>query len=139
MSVKIRLTTTGKTHQISFRLVATDTRSKRDGKFIEILGYFNPNTKLGENFRIKRERYDYWIKNGAQPSPTVAQIIKLAGTGNHVDLPKRPRKVRKTDEATTAQPVVQSTEVQSTEEKKEDTKQTEPVKEKPEGEITTTE
>lgn len=73
MSVKIRLTRTGKSHQISYRIAALDTRSKRDGKIIENLGFYNPyNTP---SFKIDKERYDYWIKTGAQPSPSVAKLV----------------------------------------------------------------
>ena len=73
MSVKIRLTKTGKKHQISYRVVATDTRTKRDGKFLEILGTFNP---LQNNlFKLNQERLNYWLSKGAILSGAVAKLI----------------------------------------------------------------
>lgn len=73
MSVKIRLTKTGKSHQISYRIVAQDTRSKRDGKFLEILGYYNPYNK--PPLKMKSERVDFWRSKGAKPTPTVAKLL----------------------------------------------------------------
>lgn len=74
MSVKIRLAKVGKKHQISYRIVAIDTRTKRDGRFLEILGHFNPQNEIGLN--IKRARADYWIQKGAKPTKTVAKILE---------------------------------------------------------------
>ena len=73
MSVKIRLSKVGRKHQVSFRIVACDTRTKRDGKFLENLGFFNPYNK--PQLKIDRERYKSWITKGAKPSPTVAKLI----------------------------------------------------------------
>ena len=72
MSVKIRLARTGKKHQISYRIVATDTHNKRDGKFLEILGNYLPDKN---GITLKEERLSYWISKGATPSPTVAKLI----------------------------------------------------------------
>lgn len=76
MSVKIRLTKTGKKHQISFRIVAQDTRTKRDGRFLELLGFFNPNLKAPQNLKIDMEKLDAWVKKGAKPSVGVAKLLK---------------------------------------------------------------
>ena len=73
MSVKIRLTKTGKKHQISYRVIATDTRTKRDGKFLEILGFFNP--QQNNLFKVNQERVNYWLSKGAKPSGAVAKLI----------------------------------------------------------------
>ncbi len=73
MSVKLRLAITGKTHQRSFRVVAQDTHSKRDGKFLEILGSTDPKKNL---LKIKKERVDYWLSKGAKPTATVAKILQ---------------------------------------------------------------
>jgi len=62
-----------------YRLVAIDRRSKRDGKPIEILGRYNPLAKQDKIF-IKKERIDYWLKQGAEASRTVSSIIKKAST-----------------------------------------------------------
>ena len=55
MSVRIRLAKTGKKHQISYRIVACDSRAKRDGKFLEILGFYNPHKGANENFMMLQE------------------------------------------------------------------------------------
>lgn len=75
--VKIRLARTGKTHQISYRIVAQDSRTKRDGKFLEILGFYNPAAK--PNLAIKKDRLDYWTSRGAK---LTAAVIKLLESKN---------------------------------------------------------
>ena len=75
MSVRIRLTKTGKKHQISFRIVAQDSKTKRDGKFLEILGFYNPHKVASENFAVKGERLKYWINKGAKPTQAVNSIL----------------------------------------------------------------
>ena len=75
--VKIRMRREGGKNDISFRLVATDSRSPRDGKYIERLGWYDPKKK-GVNWSLNMERIDYWVKNGAQVSSTVASIVKKA-------------------------------------------------------------
>lgn len=76
--VVIRLRRTGKTKQPSYRLVVTDKRSPRDGKFIEIIGHYNPIRKPKE-LVVKQERARYWLGVGAQPSDTVAYLLKQTG------------------------------------------------------------
>ncbi len=73
--VKLRLRRTGSRRKACFRIVATDSRSPRDGRFLEILGFYDPRH---EDEKIDLERVDYWLGNGAQPSDTVASIIKRA-------------------------------------------------------------
>lgn len=60
-----------------FRIVVADSRSPRDGKFIEELGTYQP-LKKGENFRLDLDRAKYWLSKGARPSDTVASFIKKA-------------------------------------------------------------
>jgi len=60
-----------------FRIVVADGRSPRDGKFIELIGTYQP-LKKGNNFTIKLDRANYWLSKGAQPSDTVASFIKKA-------------------------------------------------------------
>lgn len=81
MSVRIRLAKTGKTHQISYRIVAQDARAKRDGRFLEILGFWLPYLKGAKSVNIKKERLDHWLSKGAKPTLAVAKLIdmKLAG------------------------------------------------------------
>lgn len=76
MAVKIRLTRTGKKHSLTFRIVAVDSRVKRDGKFIEILGFFNPNRKPAE-ISIKKDRLEYWLAQGAIPTKAVTKLASL--------------------------------------------------------------
>jgi small subunit ribosomal protein S16 len=61
-----------------FRIVVADNRSPRDGKFIEEIGTYQPLQK-GNNFTLNLERAKYWVGKGAQPSETVASMIKKAG------------------------------------------------------------
>jgi len=73
--VKIRLRRMGKTKQPSYRVVVADSRSPRDGKFIEIIGHYSP-TQQPKVLEIKRDRARYWLSTGAQPSDTVAYLLK---------------------------------------------------------------
>lgn len=74
MSVKIRLALTGKSHQISYRLVAQATRSKRDGKFLEILGFYNPYQK--ENVKIDKEKIKHYLSKGATFTPSAKYLFE---------------------------------------------------------------
>lgn len=77
MSVKIRLKRAGAKNNPVYRVVVADSRSPRDGKFIEELGTYWP-TRKGENFSLDLERANYWVSKGAQPSDTVASFLKKA-------------------------------------------------------------
>ncbi|MBV8640748.1 MAG: 30S ribosomal protein S16 [Verrucomicrobia bacterium] len=77
MAVSIRLRREGTKNRSFYRVVVADKRSPRDGKFIEAIGNYDP-TESGDNFRLNLERVDYWVKNGAQPSATVASMILKA-------------------------------------------------------------
>ena len=75
--VSIRLSRAGAKKLPFYHLVVTDSRNRRDGRYIERLGYFNPLGKdHEENLRIDVERVDYWIDQGAQPSDRVASLLK---------------------------------------------------------------
>jgi small subunit ribosomal protein S16 len=78
MAVKIRMKRVGAKNAPYFRIVVADSRSPRDGKFIEEIGSYQP-LKKGDNFTLKLDRAQYWVSNGAQPSDTVASFIKKAG------------------------------------------------------------
>ena len=67
----------GTTNTPVYRIVVADSRSPRDGKFIEEIGTYQP-LKKGDNVSLKVERADYWLSKGAQPSETVASFIKKA-------------------------------------------------------------
>ena len=77
MAVKIRMKRVGAKNAPVFRIVVADSRSPRDGKFIEELGTYQP-LKKGNNFTMDLERAKYWLSKGAQPSDTVASFIKKA-------------------------------------------------------------
>lgn len=77
MAVKIRMKRIGTKNTPVFRIVVTDGRSPRDGKFIEELGTYQP-LKKQDNFTLDLERARYWVSKGAQPSDTVASFIKKA-------------------------------------------------------------
>jgi small subunit ribosomal protein S16 len=77
MAVKIRMKRVGAKNTPVFRIVVADSRSPRDGKFIEEIGTYQP-LKKGDNFSLDMDRAKYWISKGAQPSDTVASFIKKA-------------------------------------------------------------
>jgi len=77
--VKIRLKRTGAKNSPVYRVVVTDSRSPRDGKFIEELGTYHPSQKAEINFTLDLDRAKYWMSVGAQASETVASMIKKAG------------------------------------------------------------
>ena len=78
MAVKIRLRRAGRKKQPTYRVVVADSRSPRDGKFIEILGQYAPRT--GEQaLNLKSERVNYWLDNGAQLTDTVRSLLRKAG------------------------------------------------------------
>ncbi|MDP6646976.1 MAG: 30S ribosomal protein S16 [Dehalococcoidales bacterium] len=76
--VKIRLRRVGAKNQPSYRLVAADSRSPRDGAFISILGHYNPLTDP-ETVVIDEEKTLYWLRQGAQPTATTARLLTKAG------------------------------------------------------------
>ncbi len=79
MAVHIRLRRTGTTRKPAYRVVVADSRAARDGKFIEVIGHYNPLTNP-PTVKIQVERAQEWIKKGAQPSNTVKTLLKHAGS-----------------------------------------------------------
>lgn len=73
----IRLTRKGAKKRPFYRIVVTDSENKRDGRFVEIVGYYNPCREQLE-LKVDHDRLNYWLKCGAQPSPTVSKLIKKA-------------------------------------------------------------
>ncbi len=78
MPVKIRLQRRGRTHYSVFAIVAADSRAPRDGKFIEKLGVYNPNTNPA-SIDLNFDRALYWVQNGAQPTDTARAILSYKG------------------------------------------------------------
>lgn len=74
MAVVIRLSATGKRGERKYRVVVKEKRSRRDGKAIETLGYFEKG-KNGKK-KINKERYNYWLSVGARTSPTVSKLVE---------------------------------------------------------------
>jgi len=77
MAVSIRLRREGTTNRPYYRVVVADSRSPRDGKFIEMIGNYDPK-KASDNANLDLGRAEYWIGKGAQPSETVLSIIRKA-------------------------------------------------------------
>jgi small subunit ribosomal protein S16 len=77
MPVKIRMKRVGTKNTPVFRIVVADSRSPRDGKFIEEIGTYHP-LQQGTNYTIKLDRVQHWLSKGAQASDTVASFIKKA-------------------------------------------------------------
>jgi small subunit ribosomal protein S16 len=75
--VTIRLSRGGAKARPFYHVVVTDSRNKRDGRFIERIGFFNPiAVKQEVPFKVARERFEYWVSVGAQPSERVAKLVK---------------------------------------------------------------
>ncbi|HMQ11095.1 MAG TPA: 30S ribosomal protein S16 [Oligoflexia bacterium] len=74
--VKIRMSRYGRKKSPFYRIVAVDERKRRESDYIELLGFYNPQRK--EEFKIDKDRVNYWISQGAQTSETVAKLIKNA-------------------------------------------------------------
>jgi small subunit ribosomal protein S16 len=90
MSVKLRLKIMGRSNARFYRLNAIDSRSPRDGRVIEELGYYDPRNKdQAKQFVAKLDRCQYWLSVGAVPSQTVSSLLKKAGIEhNSLNLPK---------------------------------------------------
>ncbi|HYI24317.1 MAG TPA: 30S ribosomal protein S16 [Thermomicrobiales bacterium] len=76
--IKLRLRRTGAKKRPSYRIVAAEHSSPRDGRFIEIIGHYDPLTEPA-TVKVNEERAKYWLSVGAQPSETVAGLLKRAG------------------------------------------------------------
>jgi small subunit ribosomal protein S16 len=86
MSVRVRLTRVGSKKNPIWRVVVADQRSPRDGRFIETIGQYNPQTEPS-TIRIDEERFDHWVARGAQASGTVKQLMKAQAKSGGVPEP----------------------------------------------------
>ena len=77
MAVKMRLTRMGKKKAPLYRIVVADSRNARDGKVIDEIGTYDPNTDPS-TYKVDEEKAKKWLANGAQPTETVGKILKLA-------------------------------------------------------------
>jgi small subunit ribosomal protein S16 len=78
VAVKIRLMRVGKKKQPTYRVVVADSRNQRDGRFIEILGQYEPRHDPS-SINLNADRAVHWLRHGAQPTETVAKILEVAG------------------------------------------------------------
>ncbi|KIE49219.1 MAG: 30S ribosomal protein S16 [marine actinobacterium MedAcidi-G2A] len=79
MAVKLRLVRMGKRKQPTYRVVAADSRSPRNGRFIEILGTYEPRQEPSV-INIDNERALHWLRNGAKPTERVEKLLRIVGT-----------------------------------------------------------
>lgn len=83
MALKIRLQRYGAKHSPSYRVVVAEASARRDGRSVEVLGFYNPIAKgNAEKIKVDVERADYWISQGAQPTDTARYLIKTARKTN---------------------------------------------------------
>ena len=80
MSVRVRLTRVGSKKNPIWRVVVSDQRSPRDGRFIETIGHYNPQTEPS-TIVIDEERFRHWVSRGAQPTNTVKQLVRAHAKG----------------------------------------------------------
>lgn len=80
MAVKIRLRRVGRKKQASYRIVVVDVEAPRDGAYVEAIGFYNPRRDPAE-LRMDLDRIDAWLSDGAQPTDTVASLIRKARKG----------------------------------------------------------
>ena len=80
MAVKLRLTRVGSKKNPVYRIVAADSRSPRDGRFLEIVGRYNPQTDPS-TIEVDEEKVRAWLSKGAQPSETVQRLLKTKNIG----------------------------------------------------------
>ncbi|HAP77115.1 MAG TPA: 30S ribosomal protein S16 [Acidimicrobiaceae bacterium] len=78
MAVKLRLTRVGKTKQPQYRIVAADSRSPRDGRFIQIVGTYNPRTEPS-TLNVDNAKAVKWLMDGAQPTERVKKLLEISG------------------------------------------------------------
>ncbi len=82
MATKIRLKRMGAKKKPFYRIVVADSRAPRDGRFIEEIGYYNPNTNPAD-INVDAEKAQKWLATGAQPSDTVRSLFKKAGVSKN--------------------------------------------------------
>lgn len=82
MALKIRLQRHGASHRPFYRMVVTEADARRDGRFVEVLGTYEPQAKRSEDeLKLKLDRVDYWKSVGAKPTDTAASLVRRARRG----------------------------------------------------------
>ena len=102
--LKIKLARFGKKHQPHFRVVVNEARDKRDGKYVESLGYYAP-TLQPKMLQVDIKAYDEWLKKGAQPTETVAALVEKFRSGKPFVVKKRVSKKATAKAKKAAEPV----------------------------------
>ena len=117
MAVRIRLTRVGATKRPAYRVVAIDKQRARDGRALEILGFYDPLTDPA-TVKLDAERIQAWISKGAQPSETVVKLMRQAEKGDQrpdrADKPKAAARARKPKPAVAEAPVAEATVAEAT-------------------------
>jgi small subunit ribosomal protein S16 len=98
MSVRIRLKRMGMKKQPSYRVVVADSRSPRDGRIIENIGWYNPRTEPSA-ISINEEKALHWLNNGALPTETVEKLLKITGIWSHFEQGKAAAKAARAEKA----------------------------------------
>ena len=107
MAVKLRLVRTGKRKQPTYRLVAADSRSPRNGRFIEIIGTYEPRQEPSR-INIDNDRAIHWLRNGAKPTERVEKLLRISGAWEEfTGKPLEPIKYKTKDEASVEEPVAE--------------------------------
>ena len=88
MAVKLRLMRMGKTKQPTYRVVAADSRSPRNGRFIEVIGTYEPRIEPSR-IKIDTDRAVHWLSHGAQPTERVEKLLKISGAWDHYQSSKQ--------------------------------------------------
>lgn len=89
MAVKIRLRAQGSVNRVMYRVVVADSRSPRDGKYIEAVGWYNPLAEGEKQVEIKPDRIQHWLQLGAEITDKVASLVKKAAPGVYTELCQR--------------------------------------------------
>lgn len=125
--VKIRLTKTGRKNAPSYRIVVADSRSPRDGKFIEVIGFYNPSHNPAQ-VKVDKQKYEEWVKKGAQPTEAVQQIVE----GKYEFVPYDPKAIAEAKEKAKAEAEAKAADAEAVPEAKtEEPKENEEEKEEP--------
>ena len=126
--LKIKLTRIGKRNQPHFRIVVNEAKDKRDGKYVESLGHY-ASAETPKILKLDVERYDHWLKQGAQPTETVAALYTRFKSGEPFPAKKKEKLNRKAKARLAAEKEAKETETPVVETAKVEEKQAEEVKE----------
>ncbi len=78
MSVRIRLTRTGRKNLAQWRVAVFDSRTRRDGRYLEMLGTYHPDERPDKKFNVNIERFQFWVSKGAVPTPSLSRLVTHA-------------------------------------------------------------